>query len=39
MISAARSITGFLLLALPVCAAGIGPCTDGANNETILPVW
>ena len=36
--SAVRSLASLLMIAIPMFAAGVGPCTDGANNETILPV-
>ncbi len=31
-------VTWTILAAIPAFAAGVGPCTDGASNETILPV-
>jgi MYXO-CTERM domain-containing protein len=35
---AARYFAGFFFVAVPLVAAGVGPCTDGANNERIIPV-
>ena len=32
---AARYLSGFLFVAAPLFAAGVAPCTSGANNEKI----
>ena len=33
-----RYAAALFVCAAPLFAAGVGPCTDGANNETVLPV-
>lgn len=35
---AARFAPFFLVLAAPLFAAGVAPCTSGANGEKILPI-